>query len=53
MKRKVWFEALPGVGLKAVVLKRRWLLGNKILFRDINGGCYTTWVYDSCLIDRD
>lgn len=51
-KRKVWFEPIPGVGLRAVVLKRRWFWGNKIIFRDINGECYTTWVYDGAIFDR-
>ncbi len=50
MREKVWFEPgiAPGVGLRAVALKRRRFLGIftqvRILFRDVNGKCAKMWV---------
>lgn len=42
MKQLIWLSPCPGVGYKAVILKR--FLGlDKILWRDLNGKCYSMW----------
>lgn len=43
MKERIWLEPCPGVGFRAVILRR--LLGfRKVLYRDLWGRCGIEWV---------
>lgn len=52
IKVKKWYEPCPGVGLKAVVLKKNRIGMNKIIYRSANNKCYIKWVYEYTLLDR-
>jgi len=43
MRRKVWYEPVPGLGWRAVETRRLWLL-SKLLVRDHDRRVWTIWL---------
>jgi len=41
-KRKIWLSPCPGVGMKAVILKKRFGF-YKILYKDLDRKCRIEW----------
>lgn len=53
MRRKVWFYPKTWRPMEAVAFQTNWLLGIRVLYRDINGKCYKCWAFKDELSNRD